>query len=396
MSHVLILGGDGYLGWPTAMYFSARGYEVTVVDNYFRRHICDELDIGMLYPIPTLVERSRVWHEKTGYEIKVVIGDLTNPELMRSLFTGKDLNYKWSINPEFTGTPKTVVHYAEQPSAPYSLMNYKTANFTLSNNLLVTNNLMFAVKDLSPGTHIIKLGTMGEYGTPNIDIEEGWIDIKHKGRKDRFLFPRQAGSIYHTSKIMDTDLMWFGCRIWGLKVTDLMQGPVYGMETDESKIDDRLKTIFNYDELFGTIVNRFVTQAVIGYPLTVYGKGGQTRGYLNIKDTLQCVHKAEQNPAQAGELSIYNQIMETFTVNQLAELTKQAGDELGYEVTIKNIENPRVEQEEHYYNPSYQGLIELGVKPHYLTKDSMIEMFDVVSHYKNNIRKGVIFKGVRW
>jgi UDP-sulfoquinovose synthase len=396
MSHVLILGGDGYLGWPTAMYFSVRGYQVTVVDNYFRRRVCDEINVGMLYSVPTLAERTKIWHEKTGYEIKVIIGDLSDPEIMRSLFTGKDLTYQWCLDKKFNGAPETVVHYAEQPSAPYSLMNYKTANFTLSNNLLVTNNLMFAVKDLSPETHIIKLGTMGEYGTPNIDIEEGWIDIKHKGRKDRFLFPRQAGSIYHTSKIMDTDLMWFGCRMWGLKVTDLMQGPVYGMETDESQIDDRLKTIFNYDELFGTIVNRFITQAVIGYPLTVYGKGGQTRGYLNIKDTLQCVHRAEQNPVQAGELSIYNQIMETFTVNQLAKLTKQVGDELGYEVTIKNIENPRVEQEDHYYNPSYQGLIELGVRPNYLTRESMKGMFDVVSRYKSKIREDVIYKGVKW
>jgi UDP-sulfoquinovose synthase len=396
MSHVLILGGDGYLGWPTAMYFSARGYEVTVVDNYFRRNICDKLDIGMLYPIPTLVERARIWHEKTGYEIKVIIGDLTDPELMRSLFIGKNVDYQWPINAKFTGPPETVVHYAEQPSAPYSLMNYKTANFTLSNNLLVTNNLMFAVKDLAPETHIIKLGTMGEYGTPNIDIEEGWLDIKHKGREDRFLFPRQAGSIYHTSKIMDTDLMWFGCRMWNLKVTDLMQGPVYGIETEESKIDDRLKTIFNYDELFGTIVNRFITQAVIDYPLTVYGKGGQTRGYLNIKDTLQCVHIAEKNTAKSGSLNIYNQIMETFTVNQLAELTQESGRELGYDVQIKNIENPRVELEEHYYNPSYQGLIDLGVKPHYLTKNSMKEMFEIVGLYKNNIKKSVIFKGVKW
>ena len=396
MSHVLILGGDGYLGWPTAMYFSVRGYQVTVVDNYFRRHVCDEINVGMLYPVPTLVERAEIWHEKTGYEIKVIIGDLSDPEIMRSLFTGKDLTYQWCVDKKFTGVPKTVVHYAEQPSAPYSLMNYKTANFTLSNNLLVTNNLMFAVKDLSKDTHIIKLGTMGEYGTPNIDIEEGWIDIKHKGREDRFLYPRQAGSMYHTSKIMDTDLMWFGCRMWDLKVTDLMQGPVYGMETEESKIDDRLKTIFNYDELFGTITNRFITQAVIGYPLTVYGKGGQTRGYLNIKDTLQCVHMAEKNPAKPGNLNIYNQIMETFTVNQLAELTLEAGQALGYDVNIKNIENPRVELEEHYYNPSYQGLIELGVKPNYLTINSMKEMFEIVFKYKQQIRKEVIFKGIKW
>ena len=350
----------------------------------------------MLYPIPSLVERVKIWNEKTGFEIKVIIGDLSKPELVRSLFTGKDLNYEWSVNKEFTGIPETVIHYAEQPSAPYSLINYKTANFTLSNNLLVTNNLMFAVRDLSPETHIIKLGTMGEYGTPDIDIEEGWIDIEHKGRKDKFLFPRQAGSIYHTSKIMDTDLLWFGCRIWGLKVTDLMQGPVYGMETEESKIDDRLMPIFNYDEIFGTIINRFTTQAVIGYPLTVYGKGGQTRGYLNIKDTLQCVHKAEKNPAKAAELNIFNQIMETFNVNQLALLTKEAGDELGYDVTIKKIENPRIEREEHYYNPTYQGLIELGVKPHFLSKDSLKEMLGIVNKYKKNINKEVIFKGVKW
>lgn len=396
MSHVLILGGDGYLGWPTAMYFSARGYEVTVVDNYFRRHVCDQINVGMLYPIPTLVERAKIWQEKTSHEIKVVIGDLTDPELTRSLFTGNNLSYQWSINNRFTGTPETVVHFAEQPSAPYSLMNYKTANFTISNNLLVTNNLMFAVKDLSPQTHIIKLGTMGEYGTPNIDIEEGWLKIKHKGREDKFLYPRQAGSLYHTSKIMDTDLMWFGVRMWNLKVTDLMQGPVYGIETEESTIDSRLKTIFNYDELFGTIINRFITQAIVGYPLTVYGKGGQTRGYLNIKDTLQCVHMSEQHPAKAGELNIYNQIMETFTVNQLAELTQEVGKELGYDVNIKNIENPRVEQEEHYYNPTYQGLTDLGVKPNYLTKESMKEMFGIVAGFKEQIKQDVIFQGVKW
>jgi len=395
VSHILILGGDGYLGWPTAMYFSAKGYEVTVVDNYFRRHICDELDISMLYTVPNLAERARIWHEKTGYEIKVVIGDLTNPDLMRGLFTG-DVLYLWCINKGFTGIPDTVVQYAEQPSAPYSLMNYKTANHTLSNNLLVTNNLMFAIKDFARDCHVIKLGTMGEYGTPNIDIEEGWIEIEHKGRKDKFLFPRQAGSIYHTSKIMDTDLFWFGVRSWDLKVTDLMQGPVYGVETDESLVDERLKTIFNYDELFGTIINRFVTQAVKGYPLTVYGKGGQTRGFLNIKDTLQCVHAAERNPAEKGEMKIFNQIMETFSVNELAVLTKSIGDELGFNVRVESVENPRIELEEHYYNPVYQGLVELGVKPHLLTREMMVSMFNEVAKHQANIREDVIFNGVRW
>jgi UDP-sulfoquinovose synthase len=324
MSHVLILGGDGYLGWPTAMYFSDRGFEVTVVDNYFRRNACTELDVGMLYPVPTLVERAKLWHEKTGKEIKVVIGDLTDAELMRGLFEGR-VSYAWALDKNFTGVPETVIHYAEQPSAPYSLINYKYANITLSNNLLVTNNLMFALKDLSPETHVVHIGTMGEYGTPNIDIEEGWLEIAHKGRRDTFLFPRQASSLYHTTKIMDTDLMWFAVRMWNLRITDLMQGPVYGFETAETGDDERLYTIFNYDEIFGTIINRFVTQAIVGYPLTVYGKGGQTRGYLNINDTLQCVYKAYQSPASQGELRIFNQIMETFSANDLAEKVQQIG-----------------------------------------------------------------------
>ena len=395
MPHILILGGDGYLGWPTAMFFSARGYEVTVVDNHFRRNVGDEIDISMLYPVPTLIERAKIWHENTGGEIKVITGDLVDVELMRSLFND-GLKYDWAVNYSFTGIPDTVLHYAEQPSAPYSLMNYKTANFTLNNNLMVTNNLMFAVRDLAPDAHIIKLGTMGEYGTPNIDIEEGWLEIEHKGRKDKFLYPRQGGSLYHTTKIMDTDLMWLGVRLWDLRVTDLMQGPVYGTDTEESKVDERLKTIFNYDELFGTIVNRFITQAVVGYPLTVYGRGGQTRGYLNIKDTLQCVFVAAKNPATKGQLNIFNQIMETFSANQLAEMTKEAGDRLGYNVQIKNIDNPRKELEEHYYNPAYQGLINLGVKPNYLTPEVMDSMFRLVEKYKGNIRKETIFRGVKW
>ncbi len=395
MSRILILGGDGYLGWPTAMYFSERDHDVTVVDNYFRRNACTELDVGMLYPVPTLIQRAKIWHELTGKEIKVVIGDLAEPGLMRSLFDGS-VEYQWAVDSTFAGVPETVIHYAEQPSAPYSLINYNYANITLVNNLLVTNNLMFAVRDYSRQTHIVKLGTMGEYGTPNIDIEEGWIDISHKGRQDRFLFPRQASSLYHTTKIMDTDLLWFGVRMWNLKVTDLMQGPVYGIETDESVTDDRLKTIFNYDEIFGTIVNRFITQAVVGYPLTVYGKGGQTRGYLNIRDTLQCVRRSLDVPAKAGELRIFNQIMETFSVNSLAEMTRRVGKSLGYEVRIKNLENPRKEAEDHYYNPTYQGLIDIGVHPHYLTDDVMAGMFRVVERYRDNIRKDVIFRGIKW
>lgn len=392
---VLILGGDGYLGWPTAMRFSKQGHDVIVVDNYLRRNSCTELDVGMLYPVPSLIERAKIWRELTGLEIKVVIGDLNDAELMRSLFTGQ-AETQFPAKGSVGEAPETVIHYAEQPSAPYSLLDYKHANITLSNNLMVTNNLLFAIRDLSPETHIVHIGTMGEYGTPNIDIEEGWIIINHKGREDTFLFPRQASSLYHTTKIMDTDLMWFFVRTWGLRITDLMQGPVYGVETEESVIDPRLRTLFNYDEIFGTVVNRFIVQAVTGYPLTVYGKGGQTRGYLNIKDTLQCVEKASASPAKSGELRIFNQIMETFTVNELADLTCKVGKSLGYPVEIQNLENPRKEAEEHYYNPTYQGLVEMGVEPHYLTEDVMASIFKIVESYKDNIRKDVIFKGMKW
>ena len=393
--HVLILGADGYLGWPTAMHFASLGHKVTAVDNYFRRHSCDQLDVGMLYPVPTLSQRAKIWYELTGQEIKVVIGDLAKPDCMRSLFDGQ-AEYQWCIDSDFTGLPDVVVHYAEQPSAPYSMLNYNYADLTLVNNLRVTNNLMFALRDFSPTTPLVKLGTMGEYGTPNIDIEEGWLKINHKGREDKFLFPRQASSLYHTTKIMDTDLLWLGVRMWDLRVTDLMQGPVYGIETDQSELDSRLKTIFNYDEIFGTIINRFIVQAVVGHPLTVYGKGGQTRGYLNIKDTLQCVEKSVLNPPKNGELRIFNQIMETFSVNELAELVASTGKKLGYDVKIKEIPNPRKEAEDHYYNPSYQGLLELGVQPHYLTEEILSNLFSIVDHYSAAIRQDVIIGRSRW
>ena len=393
MSCVLILGGDGYLGWPTAMYFSMRGHDVTVVDNYFRRSACNELGVEMLYPTPDLIERAVIWHQKTGYEIKVVIGDLSEPELMSKLFDGR-VEYQWAINKDFMGIPDTVIHYAEQPSAPYSMSNWRRADITLMNNLRVTNNLMWAVCEYSKDTHIIKLGTMGEYGTPNIDIEEGWLEIDHKGRRDKFLFPRQAGSLYHTTKIMDTDLLWWGVRMWGLRVTDLMQGPVYGIETKESLIDERLRTIFNYDFTFGTVLNRFVVQAIAGHPLTVYGKGGQTRGYINIKDTLQCVYLSFKHPAECGELKIYNQIMETFSVNELAELVVQAASTRGYSAKIKNLPNPRVELEEHYYNPVYNGLKELGVKPHLLTSDELDTLLQIVEQHERRINKTSIMNSL--
>lgn len=257
---ILVVGADGYLGWPTCMYLSERGHDVLGVDNYFRRNAAKELDSEPLVPTPLLDQRADIWKTVSGKEVNVRIGDATDYEFLLSVFR------------EFK--PDAVVHYAEQPSAPYSMMDHEKASFTLKNNLLSTLNMLYAVKEVNPACHIVKLGTMGEYGTPNIDIEEGWLEIEHKGRKDKFLFPRQAGSLYHTTKIQDTDMIWLYVRLWGLRVTDLMQGPVYGLSTDEADRDERLLPNFHYDEIFGTVLNRFIVQAVADYPLTVFGKGG--------------------------------------------------------------------------------------------------------------------------
>lgn len=379
---VLILGGDGYLGWPTAMHLTSKGHEVAVVDNYLRRRICREENIEPLYNVPNLHERSAIWESDSGFKIPVFIGDLSEWDFISEVFE--------------SFTPDGVVHYAEQPAAPYSMLSRKAAVLTINNNLMVTANVIFAVKEYSPNAQIVKLGTMGEYGTPNIDIEEGWLDVEHKGRKEKFLFPRQASSLYHTTKIMDTDLLWFYVRMWDLSVTDLMQGPVYGIFTDETENNEKLFPFFNYDELFGTVLNRFVVQAVAGYPLTVYGKGGQTRGYLNIRDTLNCVRLSLEKPANNGELRIFNQITETFTVNELAGMVKTAGDSLGLNVQIKPIENPRKEEEEHYYNPRFTGLMDLGLTPNYLTNDFLIQLIEYVLQHKDKIKNQQIFRCIKW
>jgi len=379
---VLILGGDGYLGWPTAMYFSARGHEVAVVDNYLRRNLARETDNDILYPTPNLHVRTKVWKENSGKEIGIYIGDLVDWSFINHVFG----DFK----------PDTIVHYAEQPSAPYSMLDANAAQLTVSNNLGVTLNVVLAMKAHCPGAHLIKLGTMGEYGTPNIDIEEGWIEVEHKGRSQKFLYPRQAGSLYHTTKVMDTDLLWFYVRTWDLRVTDLMQGPVYGIFTDENEGDDRLLPCFAYDEVFGTVLNRFIVQAVAGYPLTVYGKGGQTRGYLNIKDTMQCIILSAENPSRPGELNIYNQFTETFSVNQLADKVKNVGAQLGIDVQVKNIENPRKELEEHYYNPTHTALLDLGLEPHYLDDEMLGRMIEKVREHEGRIDPNRIFRGVKW
>ena len=379
---VLILGGDGYLGWPTAMAFAMKGHDVWVVDNYLRRTMAAETDSDPLIPAPKLDARADAFESLTGKRIRVTEGDCADRATLAQIFQAFE--------------PETLIHYAEQPSAPYSMRDYASARLTLDNNLGVTFNAIWAILEYAPACQLIKLGTMGEYGTPNIDIEEGWIEIDHKGRRDRFLFPRAAGSLYHTTKVLDTDLIWFYCRVFGLRATDLMQGPVYGLLTSESEQDERLLPNFHYDDIFGTAVNRFLVQALAGIPLTVYGKGGQTRGYLNLKDTLQCVELAADNPVDAGELRILNQFTETFSVKALAEQVQRVGNAMGLGVQIQSLPNPRKEAEEHYYNPAHSGLLELGLKPHYLTDEAMADLIQVIQPYADRIDAGRIMPRVKW
>lgn len=379
---VLILGGDGYLGWPTAMYFSNRGHEVAVVDNFLRRKMHMERGTDSLTPIASLHQRIQAWQEVTGKTITSYIGDLSQWEFANHVFA------------EFR--PDAVVHYGEIPSAPYSMISVQHAVQTHQNNVIGTLHVLFAMRDHVPNAHLIKLGTMGEYGTPNIDIEEGWIEIEHNGRKDLLPFPKQPGSFYHLTKVHDSHNIMFACRVWGLKATDLNQGVVYGIETDEVNMDDRLLTRFDYDESFGTALNRFCVQAVAGIPLTLFGKGDQTRGYLNIRDTIQCVELAMLNPPKDNRMRVFNQFTESFSVRDLAYIVRDAAAKIGIEVEIAHYENPRVEMEEHYYNPTHTNLLDLGLKPRYLQESLIESVIQRVVQFKNRIIPDAIVPRIRW
>jgi len=364
------------------MSMAAKGHDVCVMDNYLRRNMARETNSEALILTPNLHERVKIFATQTGKSMRVEIGDCADYRLVENIV--RDF------------IPDTVIHYAEQPSGPYSMRGFDEAKRTFDNNLGVTFNVIWAVKEHVPGCHIIKLGTMGEYGTPDIDIEEGWLDVEHKGRSQKFLYPRQAGTLYHTTKVLDTDLLWFYVRTYGLRVTDLMQGPVYGLSTAESNLDDSLLPNFHYDDIFGTAMNRFLVQAVAGIPLTVYGTGGQTRGYLNLKDTLQCVELAMNNPVDAGDMRILNQFTEQFSVNELADRVQQVGNAMGLHVKVQSIDNPRKEVENHYYNAVHSGLLNLGLEPHYMTDDVLAEMLEQVVRYRSHIDVGKIMPRVRW
>jgi len=378
----LILGGDGYLGWPTALRFSARGHEVSVLDNFSRRRWHREAGTDSLTPIAELDDRLAAWQALSGKEIRSYVGAVEDGDLLEEVVAETQ--------------PEAVVHYGQQASAPYSMASRRNAVETQHANVIGNLNLLFAIRDHVPECHLVKLGTMGEYGQPNIDIEEGYIEIEHKGRRDTLPYPKLPASLYHCSKVHDSTNIHFACRTWGLRATDLNQGVVYGIETEETAGEEKLITRFDYDEIFGTVLNRFCLQAVIGHPLTVYGAGRQTRSFLNIRDTLACVELAVANPAEAGEFRVFNQFTEQFSVLELAELVKAAAGHLGYEVTIDHVDNPRVEKEEHYYNAVNTNLLDLGLQPHHLGEELVESMLGIIERYKGNAIESSIEPRTRW
>ena len=379
---IAVLGGDGYCGWATALNLSKKGHSVAIVDNFCRRQWDYELGVQTLTPIRPLAERLHVWEQLTGNQIELFVGDVMDYDFLSSALQ--------------TFEPEAVVHFAEQRAAPYSMIDRKHAVFTQVNNVVGTLNLLFALREYEPDCHLIKLGTMGEYGTPNIDIEEGYITIEHNGRKDVLPYPKQPGSFYHLSKVHDSHNIMFTCKIWSLRATDLNQGVVYGTMTDEAAMDEALINRFDYDEVFGTVLNRFCVQAAIGVPLTVYGKGGQTRGFLDIRDTVRCVELACLNPAARGEFRVFNQFTEQFSVLDLAQMVKEEGKKLGLAVEINHLPDPRVEAEEHYYNAKHSKLIDLGLQPHLLSDSLLDSLISIALKYSDRIDQSVFLPHVNW
>ncbi|HEY3837960.1 MAG TPA: NAD-dependent epimerase/dehydratase family protein [Bryobacteraceae bacterium] len=379
---ICVLGGDGYCGWATALYLSKKGHEVAIADNYVRRQWDFELGVQTLTPIQPLTERLRVWQELTGKQIELFVGDVTDYDFLSSIFQDFE--------------PDAVIHFAEQRSAPYSMIDRKHAVSTQVNNVVGTLNVLFAIREFNPNCHLVKLGTMGEYGTPNIDIEEGYIEIEHNGRKDTLPFPKQPGSFYHLSKVHDSHNMMFACKIWGLRATDLNQGVVYGTMTDETALDEALINRFDYDDVFGTVLNRFCVQAATSHPLTVYGTGGQTRGFLNVKDTVRCIELACLHPARPGECRVFNQFTEQFSVMELAQLVQAAAHKMGMRAEIDHLAAPRVEAEQHYYNAKHSKLIDLGLRPHYLSDSLLDSLMDIAVKYHDRVDISLFLPQVNW
>lgn len=368
---VFICGMDGYLGWSLACHLAQSGHEVSGMDAGLRRQWVREVGSDSAIPISPFVVRCDAhiehWDSPGGEVLAYCVGEIP----------GNITDYAGLKRALEISKPDAIVHLAEMPSAPYSMIDAEHAAFTHSNNVIGSLNLLWVMREACPDAHLIKLGTMGEYGTPKCDIPEGvfpegsyWGMALENGQKLRcrgdlsgLMFPRSAGSWYHQTKVHDTHNTAFACKIWGLSATDIMQGVVYGTRIDAFGDDPRLRTRFDFDECFGTAINRFCAQAIIGHPLTVYGKGGQTRGYLPLRDSMQCLTLAIENPAAKGQYRTLNQFDRTYSVLELAEAVHTVAAGMGIKAEIRHYDNPRVELEEHAYKPDHQGLFDLGYQP---------------------------------
>ena len=381
---VFIAGIDGYLGWSLAVYLRAHGHEVAGADLLLRREWVSEVGGISALPIASRDERLRAFHETFGDKLDFRQADLMDYAFVRDFFA------------DFQ--PEAVVHLGQMPSAPYSMMDQAHCVWTQRNNVINNLNILWAIKEAAPAAHLVKIGTMGEYGTPNVDIPEGFFEVEYRGRRDRLPFPRQAGSWYHQSKVHDSHNTHFASKIWGLRATDIMQGVVFGAHIAEMADDPRLGTRLDFDQCFGTAINRFCCQAVIGHPLTLFGLGKQKRGFLPLADSMACLRLAVENPPEAGEFRVFNQFENAYSISELALMVQAVAGETGLEVEIRHYDNPRTELEEHYYQPDRQRLLELGYQPTVDIKAVMKRMIEGLLPHRARIESHaeVLIPDIRW
>ena len=397
---IMILGIDGYIGFPLALHLLQRGHEVIGLDCFARRDRVEGVGSNSLTPISSVFERERILKNYDNFKDRII-----NVQLgVRESFIINAILREHK--------PDAIVHLAEQPSAPWSMIDAEHASMTQQDNILGTLHLLWAIKHNCPNTHLLKLGTMGEYGTPNCDIPEGkipnvpclWIppngdpefpSLKLKGKcpMSGLLFPRTPGSFYHLTKVHDTFNIEFACRNWGLRSTDIMQGVVFGLGPFT---DEKLLTRFDYDECFGTAINRFCAQALINHPLTVYGLGQQTRGFLTLSDSIQCLTIALENPPAEGEYRTLNQFENIYSIYELAVMVAKGAEENDLHIGIKNIPNPRKEAEQHYYNPAHQKLFDLGYVPTTNIQEEITKLINLLLPYKDRVIPEVIMPKINW
>ena len=381
---VFIAGIDGYLGWPLAIHLSAHGHQVAGADLLLRRDWVAEVGGVSAQPIGSREERLLAFEETFGQPLDFRVGDLTDYAYVKDLFEAFQ--------------PEAVVHLGQMPSAPYSMIDQAHCVWTQQNNVVNNLNLLWAIKEVVPDAHLVKLGTMGEYGTPNVDIPEGFFEVEFRGRKDRLPFPRQAGSWYHQSKVHDSHNTHFASKIWGLRATDIMQGVVFGTRIAEMGADERLRSRLDFDQCFGTAINRFCCQAVIGHPLTLFGKGKQKRGFLPLTDSVTCLRLAVENPPESSEFRVFNQFENAYTITELALMVREVAADIGLAAEIRQYDNPRAEMEEHYYQPDRQHLVDLGYQPTRDIKAVMKQMMLDLLDNKDRIEahSDVLIPDIRW